>query len=67
MNRQHSWLFCEQILPLKEILLFTMLRTWIDGNILWSSFDNAVELQWLEHFRNHGNMFEIGIARANEC
>ena len=27
----------------------------------------TVELQWLEHFLNHENMFETGVVRANEC
>ena len=27
----------------------------------------TVELQWLEHLRNHENMFETGVVRANEC
>ena len=27
----------------------------------------TVELQWLEHFRNHENMFETGVVRSNEC
>ena len=26
---------------------------------------NTVELQWLEHLRNHVNMFEIGVVRTN--
>ena len=28
---------------------------------------NTVILQWLAHLWNHGNMFETGIVRANEC
>ena len=28
---------------------------------------NTVELQWLEHLLNHENMFESGVASANEC
>ena len=28
---------------------------------------NTVELQWLEHLRDHENMFETGVVRANEC
>ena len=28
---------------------------------------HTVELQWLEHLRNHENMFETGVVRANEC
>ena len=27
----------------------------------------TVELQWLEQLRNHENMFETGVVRANEC
>ena len=27
----------------------------------------TAELQWLEHLRNHENMFETGVVRANEC
>ena len=27
----------------------------------------TVELQWLEHFWNHENMFETGVVRAYEC
>ena len=27
----------------------------------------TVELRWLEHFRNHENMFETGVVRDNEC
>ena len=27
----------------------------------------TVELQRLEHFWNHGNMFETGLVPANEC
>ena len=30
-------------------------------------FGNTVELQWLEHLRNHENMFETGVVRAMEC
>ena len=26
----------------------------------------TVELQWLKHLRDHGNMFEIGVIRADE-
>ena len=26
----------------------------------------TVELRWLEHLRNHENMFETGVIRANE-
>ena len=26
-----------------------------------------VVLQWLEHIWNHGNKFETGVVRANEC
>ena len=26
----------------------------------------TVELDWLEHLRNHENMFETGVVRANE-
>ena len=26
-----------------------------------------VVLQWLEHLWNHGNKFETGVVRANEC
>ena len=28
---------------------------------------SIVELQWLEHFWNHKNMFQTGLVRANEC
>ena len=28
---------------------------------------NPVELQWLEHLRDHENIFETGVVRANEC
>ena len=28
--------------------------------------ENTVELQWLEHFWNHENMFETGIGQAIE-
>ena len=28
---------------------------------------STAELQWLEHFWNHENMFETGAVRANEC
>ena len=28
---------------------------------------HTVELQWLEHLRNHETMFETGVLRANEC
>ena len=27
---------------------------------------NTVELQWLEHLRDHENMFETGVVPANE-
>ena len=27
---------------------------------------NTVELQWLEHLRDHENQFEAGVVRANE-
>ena len=27
---------------------------------------NTVELQWLEHFWDHENMFETGVVQANE-
>ena len=27
----------------------------------------TVEVQWLEHLRDNGNMFEIGVVRASEC
>ena len=26
-----------------------------------------IELQWLEHLLNHGNMLETGVVRAKEC
>ena len=29
--------------------------------------DSTVELQWLEHLRDYGNIFETGAVRANEC
>ena len=29
--------------------------------------DNTIEPQWLEHLKNHENMFETGVVRANEC
>ena len=28
---------------------------------------NTVELQWLEHLWDHGNMFDTGVVRATEC
>ena len=28
---------------------------------------STVELRWLEHLRDHENMFETGVVRANEC
>ena len=28
---------------------------------------STVELQWLEHLKNHKNMFETGVVRAREC
>ena len=28
---------------------------------------STVELQWLEHLRDQGNMFETGVVRASEC
>ena len=28
---------------------------------------NTVELQWLEHFWGHENMFDTGVVIANEC
>ena len=28
---------------------------------------NTEELQWLKHLWNHENMFETGVAQANEC
>ena len=28
---------------------------------------NTVELQCLEHLRDHGNMFEIRVVRASKC
>ena len=31
------------------------------------SLPYTVELQWLKHLWNHGNMFEKGVVRANEC
>ena len=27
---------------------------------------STVERQWLEHLRDHGNMFETGVVRASE-
>ena len=30
-------------------------------------FSHTVELQWLEHLWNHGNMFETWVVQANEC
>ena len=27
----------------------------------------TVELQWLEYLRDHGNMFDTGVVRADEC
>ena len=30
-------------------------------------FLNTVKLQWLEHLRDHGNMFETEVVRASEC
>ena len=32
-----------------------------------SSFNSKVEFQWLEHPRDHENMFETGVVQANEC
>ena len=29
------------------------------------AFINTVELQWLEHLRNHENIFDTGVVRAN--
>ena len=31
------------------------------------NFANTVELQWVEHFLNHENMFETGVVRAIQC
>ena len=31
------------------------------------SLKSDVELQWLEHLRNHENMFETKVVQANEC
>ena len=28
---------------------------------------DTVELQWLEHIWDHGNMFETGVVRAKGC
>ena len=28
--------------------------------------NDTVELQWLEHLWDHGNLFETGVVRANE-
>ena len=27
----------------------------------------TIDLQWLEHFWNHGNMLETGVVRTKEC
>ena len=27
----------------------------------------TISLKWLEHLRNHENIFETGLVRANEC
>ena len=32
-----------------------------------TAFENTVDLQWLEYFWSHENMFETGVGRANEC
>ena len=33
----------------------------------WTTLEgNTVELQWLQHLWDHGNMFETGVVRANE-
>ena len=32
-----------------------------------NSEKNTVELQWLQYLRDHENMFETGVVRANEC
>ena len=31
------------------------------------NFENTVELQWLEHLRDHGNIFERGVVQASVC
>ena len=31
------------------------------------SIQDTVDLQWLEHFWDHENMFETGVVQANEC
>ena len=28
---------------------------------------NSKELQWLEHVRNHENLFETGVVHSNAC
>ena len=33
---------------------------------LLSVYLHTVELQWLEHYWNHENMFETGVVRASE-
>ena len=37
------------------------------SRILKELLKNTVELQWLEHFWDHENMFETGVVQANEC
>ena len=31
------------------------------------TYVDTVEFQWFEHIWTHGNMFETGAVRANEC
>ena len=38
-----------------------------EGRCCGKRFIYTVELEWLEHFFNHENMFDTGVVRANEC
>ena len=47
-------------------LTFTLHVTLVQYNDQrWQKY--TVELQWLEHFWNHENVFETGVVRANKC
>ena len=52
----------DQVVPLEQLLWF---YTLCSDYMYYFGF--TVELQWLEHFSDHENMFETGVVRANEC
>ena len=43
------------------------IRKVLSNLIFMFSALHTIELQWLEHLKNHENMFQTGVVRAIEC